>query len=170
VSRSSAGSPAGSPDGTDHQDARRLEVVLGDHLLACVLGVDDDRIHAPERVGRDRRAPAAALERVVDRQHRRPVRQQPQIQARNGQPLEVHDVGVAGSRAAVAQHVRHVLGALAERSRPRARRTERMPVELLVPHVTVRVGRVPVGEGACDQPHQDAESRERAGERGVVGR
>ena len=94
-----------SADGAvaDHVDALRLEAVLGDHLLARVVGVDDDRVDSPERVTPERRAPA--LERVVDRQHRRAVRQQPQVQARDGQPLEVDDVGVAGGRAAVAQHV-----------------------------------------------------------------
>ncbi len=59
-----------------------------------------------------------------------PARQQPQVQARHREPLEVRRR--RPWRAAVAQHVGEVLGALADRAQPRARGAVGVAVEELV--------------------------------------
>ena len=106
----------------DDVHARGVDAQLAGQPGATVRGVDDDRveplIQPPLRgelpgtgfAGQDvvrgehERAPGAGLGRA-------PGGQQMTVEVLDGQPLEMHDVGLAGE-ATVAQHVGDVLGEL----------------------------------------------------------
>ena len=80
----------------------------------AVLGVGDDGVHAAEDAvgGGDLAAARLGRKDVVGGHHPRPGRrQQAGVEARQGEPLVVDDVGV-GRRAAEAPHVAQVLGEL----------------------------------------------------------
>ena len=113
-----------------------------------MVGVHDDRVGAlVEAALRPQLAGARlAREHVVGRDDHGPVAgQQADVQRLDREPLEVHDVGVAG-RAAVAQHVRHVLGQLGRLAHARSRAAGGEPVEALVDRVALGGWDVPIGK------------------------
>ncbi len=126
----------------DHVHALGLDSQLADQPRAPVLGVHDDRVEALVQppLGRELPRTGLAREDVVRGQHERarapPVAyrraavhagwgQQPAVEVLDGEPLEVHDVGLA-REAAVAQHVGDVLGEPARRAQARSGRAERV--------------------------------------------
>ena len=120
----------------DHVDARRIDAQLARETLAAVLGVDDDRVEAVVQASLGGALPGTGLARedVVGGQHERAPGtgrgavggQQAAVELLDREPLEVHDVGGARG-AAVAEHVRDVLGELEQRGarEPGAKRAPR---------------------------------------------
>ena len=131
-----------------------------------------DRVHAAEGAAGGAQLPAGGARRqdVVGGHHPRPGRgQQQRVEAGQGQPLVMGDVGAGG--AAEAQHVRQVLGELegaaggGVEAAPGA-----APIEALLDPVALRLRHRAVEEAAGRQLDLGTGAGERRGERAVVRR
>ncbi len=144
-------------------DTLAVDSQLVDQASAAVLRVHNYRVEAVvQTLLRGQLArPGLAREHVVGGQHERtgpPVpdtssRQQIAVEVLYRQPLEVHDVS-RSSHAAIAQHVRHVLGQLAEHAHTSARCAQRGSIEELVAHISIGLRDGPIGEAARKQLHR----------------
>ncbi len=141
--------------------------------------MDDDGVEVLVHPPLGLALPATWLARkdVVGGQHERGrvaarrahVSQQVPIQMLDGEPLEVHDVGRARG-GTVAEHVRHVLGELAQHSQARSSPARSDAVEELASQIPLGRGHVSVGEAARVQLDLGSRRRQRAAQRVVVGR
>ena len=117
----------------------------------AVLGVHHYRVDRPQQAPRGRRLPGPRLprEHVVRGEHERgPAGQQEAVERRQGEPLEVREVGVP-SGATPREHVGHVLGE-PERPAP-ARPAGGPPVEGLAHEVSRARGHGTEAEAARPQ-------------------
>ena len=111
-----------------------------------------------------------AREQVVGGQDDWPRGEQAGVQPLQIEPLEVDDVGLAAREAAIAEHVRHVLGELGGTAQGGPGSPRRMAIEQLTDVVALGDGHLPVREPARDQLHVRPVASEGCAQRAVVGR
>jgi hypothetical protein len=159
----------------DHVQALSRDADLDGEALAPVLAVHDDRVEALVQLRLRATLARSRLARkdVVRGQHEwTPAWEQQPVDVLHREPLEVHDVGRARA-AAVGEHVGDVLCELQRGPRARARgrgRARSGSIEQLLPHISIRGGRVAVGETRGEQRDVGACKSERRGELVVVRR